>query len=55
MKQIKVINRVPSPSDMIANDSERLFNKRFSDFLNFSFPVICCVGWGMILFAIFSS
>jgi len=52
---IKVINRIPTPSDMIDKETDKLFNTKLSVFLGYSFPLICCVGWILILLAIFSS
>ncbi len=50
MKQIKVINRIPSPSDMIANQVMK--DTAFDKFIAYSFPLICCIGWILILWAI---
>ena len=55
MKQIKVINKLPTASDQIAKETAKLFNSKLSVFLGYSFPLICCIGWLLILLAIFSS
>jgi hypothetical protein len=55
MKQIKVINRIPSPSDMIDKEVDKLFNTKLNNFLGFAFPLICCVGWVAILCSILFS
>jgi len=53
MKQIKVINRIPTPADMIANQVLKL--TAFDRFTSFAFPLLLSFGWLLILFAIFSS
>jgi hypothetical protein len=55
MKQIKIINRIPSPSDMIESNTDKLFNTKLQTFLGYAFPFICGIGWLLILLAIFSS
>jgi len=53
MKQIKVINRIPTPSDMIAN--QVLKPTAFDKFTTYFMPVFCGVMWGLILYAILFS
>jgi hypothetical protein len=55
MKQIKVINRIPTPSEQIDKDVDKLFNTKLQTFLGYAFPFICGIGWLLILLAIFSS
>jgi hypothetical protein len=55
MKQIKVINRIPSPADQIDKEVDKLFNSKLNKFLGYSFPLLCGLGWILILLAIFSS
>jgi len=55
MKQIKLINKLPSSADMIDKEVDKLFNTKLSVFLGYSFPLLCGLGWILILFAIFSS
>jgi len=51
--QIKVINKIPSPSDMIAN--QVLKPTAFDKFTTYFMPVFCGVMWGLILYAILFS
>ena len=53
--QIKIINRIPSPSDQIERETAKLFNTKLNNFLGYAFPLICCLGWVCILGAILSS
>lgn len=53
--QIKIINRIPTPADQIDKEVAKLFNPKLNKFLGFAFPLICCIGWILILLAIFSS
>ena len=55
MKPIKVINRIPTASQTIERETAKLFNSKLSVFLGYSFPLICGIGWLLILLAIFSS
>jgi len=55
MKPIKIINRIPTASDQIDKETAKLFNSKLSVFLGYAFPVICGIGWLLILLAIFSS
>ena len=55
MKQIKIINKLPTPSDMIESNTEKLFNPKLNKFLSLSFPLICCIGWVCVLGAILFS
>jgi len=55
MKQIKIINKLPSSADMIERETAKLFNTKLNNFLGYVFPVICASGWLLILLAIFSS
>jgi len=52
MKPIKVINRIPTPSDMIDKEVDKLFTpaplEKFAPFILLGF-------WIAILFAIFTS
>ena len=50
---IKVINRIPTPSDMIAN--QVLKPTAFDKFTTYFMPVFCGVMWGLILYAILFS
>ena len=52
---MKIINRIPSPADQIERETDKLFNSKLSVFLGYAFPVICCIGWGLILYAILFS
>jgi hypothetical protein len=52
MKQIKIINRIPSPADQIDKEVDKLFNTKLSVFLGYAFPCICFVGWAAILCSI---
>ena len=53
--QIKIINKLPSPSEQIDKDVDKLFNTKLQTFLGYAFPFICGIGWLLILLAIFSS
>jgi hypothetical protein len=55
MKPIKIINRIPSSADMIDKEVDKLFNPKLNNFLGYAFPLICCTGWGLILYAILFS
>jgi len=55
MKQIKLINKLPTPADQIDKEVDKLFNSKLSVFLGYAFPLLCGLGWILILFAIFSS
>ena len=55
MKQIKIINKLPTPADMIESNTEKLFKPKLSKFLSLSFVFICASGWPLILLAIFAS
>jgi hypothetical protein len=55
MKQIKVINRIPTASDQIDKELDKLFNPKLNNFLGYAFPLICCIGWLLILLAILFS
>jgi len=55
MKPIKVINRIPTASQTIDKEVDKLFNSKLSVFLGYAFPLLCGLGWILILFAIFSS
>jgi len=55
MKPIKVINRIPTASQTIERETAKLFNSKLSVFLGYAFPLLCGLGWLLILFAIFSS
>jgi len=55
MKQIKIINRIPTPADQIDKETAKLFNPKLNKFLGYAFPLICGIGWLLILLAIFSS
>ena len=55
MKPIKVINRIPTASDQIDKEVDKLFNTKLNNFLGYSFPLLCGLGWLLILLAIFSS
>ena len=55
MKQIKVINRIPTPADQIERETAKLFNTKLNNFLGYAFPLLCGLGWLCILLAIFSS
>jgi hypothetical protein len=52
MKQIKVINRIPSSADQIERETAKLFTpaplEKFVPFILLGF-------WGLLLFSIFSS
>jgi hypothetical protein len=52
---MKIINKLPNSSDMIDKEVDKLFNSKLSVFLGYAFPLFCCIGWLLILFAIFSS
>jgi len=52
---MKIINRIPSPADQIDKEVNKLFNSKLSVFLGYAFPLLCGLGWLLILFAIFSS
>jgi len=52
MKQIKVINRIPTSSDMIERDTAKLFNTKLNNFLGYAFPLLCGLGWVLIVWAI---
>jgi hypothetical protein len=52
---MKIINRIPSPADQIERETDKLFNSKLSVFLGYAFPVICCIGWCLILYAILFS
>ena len=53
--QMKIINRIPTPSDQIDKEVAKLFNPKLNKFLAYAFPLICASGWLLILLAIFSS
>ena len=55
MKQIKIINKLPSSADQIDKETAKLFNSKLSVFLGYAFPLICCIGWVCILGAILFS
>jgi hypothetical protein len=55
MKQIKIINKLPTPADQIERETAKLFNTKLNNFLGYSFPLICCLGWVAILGAILFS
>jgi len=52
---MKIINKLPTPADMIDKEVDKLFNTKLNNFLGFAFPLIWCVGWGLILYAILFS
>jgi hypothetical protein len=52
---MKLINKLPTASDQIDKETAKLFNSKLSVFLGYAFPVICCIGWGLILYAILFS
>ena len=52
---MKIINRIPSSADMIDKEVDKLFNTKLSVFLGYAFPLLCGLGWILILLAIFSS
>jgi len=49
MKQIKIINRIPTASDQIDKETAKLFNPKLNKFLSLSFVCICASGWLLIL------
>jgi len=51
---MKIINKLPTPADQIERETAKLFNSKFSVFLGYAFPILCGLGWLLILFAIFS-
>jgi hypothetical protein len=53
MKQIKVINRIPTPADQIEREANKLFTP--PNILDKAMPIILLFAWVGILFAIFSS
>jgi len=52
---MKIINRIPTASQTIDKEVDKLFNSKLSVFLGYAFPLLCGLGWILILFAIFSS
>ena len=52
---MKIIKRIPTPSDQIDKEVDKLFNPKLNKFLSLSFVCICASGWLLILLAIFSS
>jgi peptidoglycan biosynthesis protein MviN/MurJ (putative lipid II flippase) len=52
---MKIINKLPTPADMVEANTEKLFHSKLSKFLHLLFPLICCVGWVAILGAILFS
>jgi len=52
---MKIINRIPTASDQIDKEVDKLFNTKLSVFLGYAFPLLCGLGWLCILLAIFSS
>ena len=48
--QIKVINKLPSPSDIIAR--QVLKTTIFDKLTTFAFPLLCAIGWLLIVWAI---
>ena len=52
---MKIINRIPKPADQIDKEVDKLFNTKLNKFLGYAFPLICCMGWGLILYAILFS
>jgi len=55
MKPIKVINKLPTASDQIDKEVDKLFNSKLNNFLGYAFPLFCGIAWLCILLAIFSS
>jgi len=52
---MKIINKLPTASDQIDKEVDKLFNTKLSVFLGYAFPLFCGLGWILILLAIFSS
>jgi len=52
---MKLINKLPTASQTIDKEVDKLFNSKLSVFLGYAFPLICCIGWGLILYAILFS
>jgi hypothetical protein len=52
---MKIINKLPTPADQIERETAKLFNTNLNKFLGYAFPVICCIGWCLILYAILFS
>ena len=52
---MKLINKLPTPADQIDKEVAKLFNSKLSVFLGYAFPLLCGLGWLLILLAIFSS
>ena len=52
---MKIINKLPTASDQIDKEVDKLFNSKLSVFLGYAFPLLCGLGWILILLAIFSS
>jgi hypothetical protein len=50
---MKIINKLPTPSDMIDKEVDKLFTP--VNLLDKTMPIILLVAWIAILFAIFSS
>jgi hypothetical protein len=52
---MKIINKLPTASQTIDKELDKLFNSKLNKFLSLSFVCICASGWLLILLAIFSS
>jgi len=52
---MKIINKLPTPADMIDKEVDKLFNSKLSVFLSYSFPFLCGIAWLCILLAILFS
>jgi len=52
---MKIINKIPSSTDMLDKEVDKLFNTKLNKFLGYAFPLFCGIAWLCILLAIFSS
>jgi hypothetical protein len=51
---MKIINKLPTASQTIDKEVDKLFNSKLSVFLGYAFPLFCGIAWLCILLAIFS-
>ena len=52
---MKLINKLPTASQTIDKEVDKLFNPKLQNLLGYAFPFICFVGWVAILCSILFS